>query len=306
MPTRDYNWLDSKLFRAFLAAAETENFTNAAKRAFMTQSGVSQHVAKLEEQVGVPLFKRLGRRVVLTQAGKSLARFVKQQASGTGSFLDQLRDGHEALAGKVSYAMPSSCLLSPHFPMLLEKRLPYPELTLEVTLSPSEDVVELLLADRIDFGFVTSLHDHPQLAFELFCREEYILVGSDAELLQGIDDKNVCQQRYITYPGVDVYIDAWLGHHFPQRRNVDFYSLSPTGSINSIEGAIRMVLGGLGLSVFPRHCVDEYLTAGRLFEYQEGREPLLNEIYFVTLAEHDYPRTVRQVLAWFREMHCEG
>ena len=49
---RDFTLLDTRLFKAFMAAAETRSFTHAATRAHMTQSGVSQHIAKLEEQIG--------------------------------------------------------------------------------------------------------------------------------------------------------------------------------------------------------------------------------------------------------------
>ncbi len=306
MLQRDYRLLDSKLFKAFMAAAETENFTSAARKAFMTQSGVSQHIAKLEEQIGVPLFKRVGKRVVLTDAGQKLMRFVKEYAYTMETFLDELRDDAQAISGLVSYAMPASCLLSPHFPLLLQKRLPYPDLTLDVTLVPSEDVVRMVLDDQIDFGFVTHRHEHPSLDYELFCREEYILVGSDPDVLKAITPGNVCRQRYITYPGADVYFDLWLRHHFPARKNLDFLSLTPTGNINSIDGAIKMVVGGLGISVFPRHCVEAALEQGDLFEFSNSKDPLLNDIYFLTITGHAYPKSVRQVLAWFREMHCEA
>jgi DNA-binding transcriptional LysR family regulator len=301
----DYRQLDSRLFKAFMAAAETENFTAAAKKAHMTQSGVSQHVAKLEAQVGLQLFKRLGKRVVLTETGEKLAAFIKGYAGTVGELLDELRAGHEHVAGEVSYAMPVSCLMSPHFPMLLEKRLEYPELTLDVNLAPSEEVIRKVLDDKIDFGFSTVYYDHPDLDFELFCREEYILVGRDRAVVESIDETSVGEQLYVTYPGADVYYDAWFGHYFPKVKGLEYYALNIAGSINSIEGAVKMVTGGLGIGVFPRHCVDSELSHGALHEYPTSGEPLLNNIYFVRIKEHRYPRAVRQVLDWFREMHCE-
>ena len=73
------DFLDSNLFKAFYWAAAELNFTKAAKRASMTQSGISQQVAKLEQQIGIPLFERVNKQVFLTQAGKQLLQYVEQQ-----------------------------------------------------------------------------------------------------------------------------------------------------------------------------------------------------------------------------------
>lgn len=301
---KDFQLLDNKLFKAFMAAAEAENFTAAAQAVHMTQSGISQHIAKLEEQIGLPLFKRIGKQVVLTDAGSHLRRFVRENAHFTETFLDELHEGHQAVSGLVSYAMPASCLLSPHFMMLLEKRKTHPEIRLNVTLAPTPDVLNMVLDDKVDFGFVTTKSDHPALQFQLFCQEEYILVGADPGLLHGIEADRIAQHPCITYPGAEVYFGQWLKHHFPDGSGLDTHDFSIAGYFSSIEGAIKMVEGGLGISVFPRHCVMEQLERGVLFEYASDAPPLLNDIYIATIAEHAYRRVVQQVIDWFLQMHC--
>ncbi len=296
--------LDTKLFKAFMAAADAENFTNAAKKVFMTQSGISQHIAKLEEQVGLPLFKRIGKQVMLTDAGRRLQKYIEENVYSMEMFLDSVREEHDHISGLVSYAMPPSCLLSPHFGMLLEKRKRYPDITLEVTLASSPEVAQMVLGDEVDFGFVTKRHDHPNLDFRLFCQEEYVLAGSDPEQLKEIDGDTITDMACISYPGADVYFDKWLNHYFPDRENLDFHALDCPSRINSIDGAITMVEGGLGISVFPSHCIMDSLETGRLHLYQSKAEPLNNDIYIATVSGHAYPRAVRQVMDWFFEMHC--
>ncbi len=298
--------LDNKLFKAFMAAADTENFTSAAQKTFMTQSGISQHVAKLEEQVGIPLFKRIGKRVTLTPTGKKLRKYIKDHDATLEVFLGELRHEYQGIAGLVSYAMPASCLRSSHFPMLLEKRKQYPMIRLDVKLAPSDEVTKMVLNDQIDFGFVTRKTDHPDLAFEFFCQEEYILVASTPWQAGDFRESSILEQPCVSYPGSDIYFNRWLGHHFPQRTNLDFLSLPISGNIDSIDGAIKMVQSGLGISVFPRHCVDRQLASAQLHEIPTPHSPPINSIHIAYLRNYEYPRVVHQVIRWFHEMLCDA
>ncbi len=120
-----FDRVDTRLFKAFLSAAETKSFTQAAVAAGMTQSGVSQHIAKLEEQVGVPLFERVNKRVLLTTEGEEFKRFIETYADTLDSFVDRVGTQKSTPKGPVRYAMPASCLKTPHFSILLEKSLRY-------------------------------------------------------------------------------------------------------------------------------------------------------------------------------------
>ena len=298
---RDFTLLDTRLFKAFMAAAETRSFTHAATRAHMTQSGVSQHIAKLEEQIGVTLFKRIGKKVVLTDAGDALTQYIRHQMLTTQQFMDEVHAMETRIVGLVSYAMPPSCLMSPHFPMLLERRLAHPDIELKISLTSTQDVVQMVLDDRADFGFVTEKNDHPLLEYRLFCQEEYVLVSRDSPDGKRPSESVILEQAFINYPGSGYYYDRWLKHALPERCNLNAYSLTYAGEINSIHGAIDMVVGGLGVAVLPSHCVASQLEDGTLHRVETGK-PLMNNIYITTIKGHDYPSRVEQVIDWFFDM----
>lgn len=298
---RDFMLLDARLFKAFMAAAQTQSFTHAATRAHMTQSGVSQHIAKLEEQIGVTLFKRIGKKVVLTEAGDALIHYVRQQVHSTQQFMDRVHAMETHIAGLVRYAMPPSCLMSPHFPMLLERRLHHPDIELNISLTSTQEVVRMVIEDQADFGFVTEKNDHPLLEYRLFCQEEYVLVSHESADSTALSEEMVLGRSFINYPGSAYYYDRWLKHAFPKRTNLNAYSLTYAGEINAIHGAIDMVVGGLGMAVIPSHCVAEELEGGVLHRV-ETPGPLMNNIYIATIKGHDYPSRVEQVIDWFFDM----
>src|SRR5262245_65718615 len=64
--------------RYFAAVAELENFTRAAERCLVSQPSLSQQIIKLEKELKQPLFERLGRKILLTDAGRALYQQARQ------------------------------------------------------------------------------------------------------------------------------------------------------------------------------------------------------------------------------------
>lgn len=83
--------MDLDLLPAFVAFADSLNFTRAAESLHLSQPAVHMQVRKLGEAVGVPLYRRVGRRIELTKAGAALARFGRETADRTATFLSELR-----------------------------------------------------------------------------------------------------------------------------------------------------------------------------------------------------------------------
>jgi len=299
--------LNHRLFKVFLAAAETENFTQAAERMEMTQPGISQQISKLEEQIGCALFKRFGKNVKLTDAGEKLVNYISSHFENLDLFYKNIYDEHSKIDGLVRYAMPQSCSLSPHFNMLLQIVKKHENLSLDVSIVLNNDVIDLVLNGKIDFGFVTEKFSNPSLRYTEFCPEEYILVGSEehdnnTEILENCFDA----QKFVDYPGAKIYFNFWLNHYFSKTEFLDYRSLNFTSSISTIGGAITMVKNGLGMTVLPRHCISEFLENKTLFEYSDKNikkvGPLLNTIYIVEHAEYEQPYRVKNVIKWFMDM----
>lgn len=82
--------------RYFVAVAETGSFTKAAARLFISQPSLSQQIINLEEEVGQPLFHRLGRTIAPTDAGQVLLTHARRIISEADSALRELKPGAEA------------------------------------------------------------------------------------------------------------------------------------------------------------------------------------------------------------------
>ncbi len=100
--------LDLDSLRIFVTAAETENFTRTAQRLHMSQPSVSQHIQNLEQQLGIDLFERHGRRVDLSTAGASLLPLVQEMLRAGR----QVEEAALALSGEVAGLITLGCSTS--------------------------------------------------------------------------------------------------------------------------------------------------------------------------------------------------
>ena len=136
---------DPELLRTFLSVAQSLSFTRAAASLGLGQPTVSQHVRKLEEAVGRPLFVRDTRSVTLTVDGEAMAGFARsilaahEQAVGyfTGS----------GLSGRLRLGVTDDLALTPVPSILRDFRQQYPRVDLELTVSQSN-----LLQRRVESG----------------------------------------------------------------------------------------------------------------------------------------------------------
>src|SRR5215467_12368945 len=110
--------MDLRQLEYFVAVAEEQNFTRAAERVHISQSGVSAQIRQLERELGAELFDRSARTATLTVAGKAAlehARSTLAAAAAVGQAVDEVTG---LIRGRVTVGMVSGCTLAPLFDVL--------------------------------------------------------------------------------------------------------------------------------------------------------------------------------------------
>lgn len=292
--------IDPSTLKSFYWAAKELNFTRAAEKGALTQSGISQHISHLETELGVKLFTRVNKKVLLTEEGKVFLGFLEDQQLRLEKLEPLITKGSGSVEGLVRYAMPHSCLFTPHFPMLLEGRKNYLGIELEVTLMPNEEIVQRLLNLEIDFGFVTSKSDNPALDHKPFAKEEYHFIGAP-KIISNAGIENLHELPWVDYPGMGDLFETWKQKHFPKRKSLRFESLNIVGRINSLNGAVMMLVGELGATIIQEHVTEPFLSQKKLVRWN-AQKPACSEIHIVTLRGAVLPRRVNTVLDLFWKM----
>lgn len=172
--------------RYFVAVAEAGSMTLAAKRCRVAQPSLSQQVRRLEDSLGVTLFDRLGRGVVLTDAGRALlprARRILAEVRDTG---ENLRSEAEGGAGRLAIgAIPTVApfLLPPMLASLLADR---PGCELLVREDLTDALVEGVVDNELDAAVTSTPITHELVGVEVVGREELLVVAPEGHPLAGL------------------------------------------------------------------------------------------------------------------------
>lgn len=145
--------LDTDQLRSFMAIVDTGSFTRAAERVHKTQSAVSMHIRRLEEQLGRPLFVKNGRGVKLSGDGDRLVDFAREMLRIEASAL--MHVGQKGLAGRVRLGIPDD-YAEVFMPAIMEgfaRKHPFVEIS--VLCEGSLALAERIRSHELDVALVT-------------------------------------------------------------------------------------------------------------------------------------------------------
>ncbi|WP_371154371.1 LysR family transcriptional regulator [Jannaschia sp. 2305UL9-9] len=253
--------LNATWLETFTTLCETGHFTRTAERLNMTQPGVSQHLRKLERQVGQPLITRQGKAFTLTPAGETLfdlgrSRRVQERRLREGIAADDRDTGSVRIACSGSFAM----LL---YPILTPWMQDAPALSLHLTAAPQAEILAGLLDGRFDLGVLGTDPDHARLEATHLGREELCLVLPANEDAGPVGFADLDARGFIAHPDGYAYADDLLKLNFP-----DDYPgadrLHLRGTVNQIGQIPAPVAQGIGYTLLPRSGVEAFTGKGGL------------------------------------------
>lgn len=141
-------------YRSFYMAAKYENFTRAAEELFVTQSSISQAIKKLEGALGLALFLRKGKKVLLTDEGRVLYKELIHVFESLDHAERLMKEYKKAERGSLHLAASDTLCRHYLIPLLQKYKKDYPHIHLNIHNQPSPLVVEMVKNAEVDLGFI--------------------------------------------------------------------------------------------------------------------------------------------------------
>lgn len=238
--------------RSFCTLVDVGHFTHTAERLHMTQSGVSQHMRKLEEALGVELLVRDGKKFSLSDAGERLyakAQDILQALSN----LEQSVGEDPPYEGTVRVMSPGSVGLK-LYPHLLALQKKHPKLIIDYRFAPNSDVENAIAESTVDIGFMTSKSTLADVSCTPVAEESLLLVTPAT--VEMPDWETLMAIGFIDHPDGSHHANLLMGANFPEFQHI--HQFSRKGWSNQIGLILEPVSLGMGFTVLPAYAVEAF------------------------------------------------
>ncbi len=280
--------------RSFCTLIEVGHFTRTAQRLHMTQSGVSQHVRKLEEQMGVELLIRRGKQFSLSDAGETLyaeARDILLVLSN----LEQRIGDDPAYEGVVRIMSPGSVGLK-LYPHLLGLQTKHPKLIIDYRFAPNSDIENAIVESTVDIGLMTSITTHADVS-SIPIAEEPLLLVMPATVKAPTWDM-LMRLGFIDHPDGSHHANLLLGANYPEFQHSSMFTKK--GFSNQIGLILQPVRMGLGFTVLPAYAVEAFPQPRQIRAHRLAK-PVNETLYLCVQRHHRLQRRMETVIAEARQ-----
>lgn len=249
--------------RYFLAAADGGAISRAANRCGVSQPAVSAQLGRLEEELGVRLFDRLGRGVALTEAGRALLPRARRICGQVEEIESSLRAELESGRGRVAIgAIPT---MAPYLvpPLVAGLRREFPECEVIVREDLTENLVEALINNELDVAIMSAPVEHDLIQLEIVGREPLLVVTPAdhplaAAASAGLSGEGgaVALADLRDLPAVTLHEMHCLGRTINEFCAARRLATNVVCRMTQIDTLLEFVRLGLGVSIVPQMVAD--------------------------------------------------
>jgi LysR family transcriptional regulator, low CO2-responsive transcriptional regulator len=285
--------MDLHQLRVFQAAVKSGGFTRAGDELHLSQSTVSQHIKLMEEELGGPLFMRVGKRVQVTEAGSVLLQYTERILRDLKNAEMAIREINSLRRGTVRLGVGPTTLIYrlPH--VLRDYKRRFPDIDLIVLAGTTEFLLESLRSQHLDLAIVMRTAPQPGLTTTPLGSEELVLVLNREHPLarqRTLDPADLAGLRFILYEKNTAMQD--LIDRFFESLGVAPRIDMEVENNEAIKSLVRV---GLGASILPLCAVAGEPPDSPLRILRVKGKPLMRELRLASAGAEILPNAIRQL-----------
>jgi DNA-binding transcriptional LysR family regulator len=291
--------LNSNLLKTFITLIDTGHFTKTAEKLFMTQSGVSQHISKLEKACGHALIQRDKKSFDLTEQGILVYQHARQLQKNEHKLLEQLGFDNP-LSGDCRLAC-SGALALILYPKLLDIQVQHSQLVVLLKAAPNYQILNEIQNGIIDIGIVTDVQNSSLFDIQEIGREQLYLVLPANSEIEDSDGTLLTKLGLINHPDAKHYLSLYFDQSQESYfTNLTIEQIPVTGFVNQINQILEPIAKGLGFTVLPKSAVDTFKEPQRIKIFQP-QKPVIETLYMVKKKNRVLPARFQAVKTTLKE-----
>jgi len=289
--------MDLRQLEILQAIAETGSFTACGRKLHVSQSAISRQILLLEEELGEPLFLRVGRQVRMTPAAESLVQLGQRVFLDVRETVGAITDRTRELRGTLRLSGGMTVCLYVFPPLLKHLRRVHPHLDVRLTVATAGRSVQEIRAGRVDVGLLTLPVAESDLVTVPVLREELLVVTTPTHPLarrRKVTPKDLAGQPFVLFE-VGSATRKVIDQFFATEK------IEPTIVMDTenVEIIKAMVKTGMGIGIVPYQAVAREVRAGQFFCARVEGHELVRETGWVYARANRVPRMIHELLAAF-------
>ncbi|ACL22906.1 transcriptional regulator, LysR family [Desulfitobacterium hafniense DCB-2] len=252
------------LYRIFNAVSRNKSFSKAAQELYMTQSAVSQAIAKLESELEVQLFYRTSRGVLLTNEGNLLNEHVNSALGMIHAAEDKILEFKELKAGQLRIGVGDTITRYFLLPYLEEFHSAYHSIKLNILNGTTTEIQDFIKSGKADVG-ICNLPIQDESLYVIPCREIHdIFVGG--EKYKDMTVKPIPFKQLMELPLIFLEEKSNSRNYVESFLKKEGFPLSPVFELGSYDLMLEFAKINLGIACVIKEFSEDYLANGSLYE----------------------------------------
>lgn len=296
--------MNLKQLESFSYIIETNSFSEAAKKLFLTQPTISSHISLLEKELSTQLLIRTTKDVIPTDAGKKLYTYAKQMLQIQNTILEEFHVKSEYEKNVINLgasSIPEQYIL----PEILPKYLKKNKNEFKIGRGDSFEIINQVVNKEIEIGLVGTQIETSNCIFEPFYKDKLVVITPvNQKYLQmkeeGFHIKDLLKEPIIMREegsGTRKEIKKFLNH-----MKINDGSLNIIATLNSTEAIKRSVANNMGISIISNLAVQDYIKDKRVLAFDLAEENIYRNLYIVRNKEMYMSKSSLKFIKFMREI----
>jgi DNA-binding transcriptional LysR family regulator len=292
--------------RVFQTVAEYEHITRASEELILSQPAVTKIIQSLEQETGLELIERHGRRIVLTHAGHVLHGYARRMFALEREMEEALAVLQDVEAGEIKLAANTTTGVYLLPPIVAHYRSLYPQVTLHIDILNSHEIIEQTLNWTLDFGLVegdpatlpSGLH------VDVFSQDELVLVVAPGHRWSGLNElgPEALREGELLLREQGSGIREVIEHALLLQR----IQVRPLFTLTDNEAIKQMVMSGVGAAIVSALAVQRELSSGDLIRIQINGVDLRPQLSMVRRTDKQLSRAAQAFWALLQSASERG
>jgi len=281
--------VDLNRLRYFERVYSSQSLLEAAHDLSVTSSAVNQAIRVLEDEIGVQLFLRTGKKYVPTNEAREFYAAILPLIVGVEESVNRIRRQRHEVEGRIRIGTISEFGIRSTLPALAKFRELNPRTEFQVTLLGTTELLKQLLENKLDMAIVDDSSGvrlfEKQIVFREISDEILLMVCSTGYYKRKVPRghlgwKQLRNLEHVPYHKGEEGVSKWYRHHFGRVPDI-----RATLYADSVRGVLKGVQLGFGLGVLPFLLIEDEIKKGKLKVLDTQKKPLVNGIVLAQSAD---------------------